>query len=60
MAHDIGKALEEYGVDCTYFRLADYNLKPGVEADMGKATNGLPSANTLWTPTYYSYPPQHG
>lgn len=36
MAHDIGKALEEYGVDCTYFRLADYNLKPGVEADMGE------------------------
>lgn len=35
MARDVGTALEGHGVSCTYFRLADYNLKPGVEADMG-------------------------
>lgn len=36
IAHDLGKYLVDYGVDCTYFRLVDYNLKPGVEADMGE------------------------
>lgn len=36
MANDVGKCLEGYGVECTYFRLVDYNLKPGVEADMGE------------------------
>lgn len=36
MANDVGKCLEEHGVHCTYFRLVDYNLKPGVEADMGE------------------------
>lgn len=36
MANDVGKCLEELGVGCMYFRLADYNLKPGVEADMGE------------------------
>ena len=36
MAKDVGTALEGHGVDCTYFRLADYNLMPGVEIDMGE------------------------
>ena len=35
IANDIGECLEELGVKSTYLRLADYDLKPGVEADMG-------------------------
>jgi len=35
IAHDIGTSLEEYGVESTYIRLADFNVKPGVEVDMG-------------------------
>jgi multimeric flavodoxin WrbA len=36
MAKDIGNHLAEYGVKSNYIRLADYNIKPGVEADMGE------------------------
>lgn len=35
IAHDIGANLDGYGVESTYFRLVDFDLKPGVEADMG-------------------------
>lgn len=36
IAKDIGRCLEKQGVVCTYHRLVDYNIKPGVEADMGE------------------------
>lgn len=35
MAHDIGKCLKDNNVSMTYHRLADYNISPGVESDMG-------------------------
>ena len=35
IAHDIGKHLSEYGVDCSYYRLVDYCIKPGNDIDMG-------------------------
>jgi len=35
IARDIGSQLEKYRVECRYHRLVDYDIKPGVEADMG-------------------------
>lgn len=35
MAAEVGEYLKQAGVTSTYFRLADYNVIPGVEADMG-------------------------
>ena len=36
IAHDIGAHLEHSNVALSYHRLADYNIMPGVESDMGK------------------------
>ena len=36
LATDIGKCLDTINVESTYFRLVDYDIKPGVEADMGE------------------------
>lgn len=35
IAEDVGRCLEDQGVQVKYVRLADFNLKHGVEADMG-------------------------
>ena len=35
IAHDVGHSLEINKVNVTYFRLADYNILPGVESNMG-------------------------
>ena len=36
MATDVIECLDTIGVESTSFRLVDYDLKPGVEADMGE------------------------
>lgn len=37
MAHDVGECLEGHNVTITYHRLADYNIVPGVESNMGES-----------------------
>lgn len=36
IAQDLGKCLDEYSVETTFFRLVDYNVLPGVDSNMGK------------------------